>query len=185
VGEGGSCASGQAGQEQPRQVLARSHMNITGVLVRRCRFAYLTLGAATQLFKSRRGAGRPGAGKSRRVVIFFGAGVIRSLARILHRPEKWALIGVSRIVTRSVSEEGPRFLANASGYDGPLLAFCATLRSTPKSGLASCLSFLTTSRGSSCRETRWRRRSPEARCGPGRSCPSCSGRRPKGRTCSS
>jgi hypothetical protein len=36
-----------------------------------------------------------------------------------------------RIVTRSVSEEERRFLAEASGYDDPLLAFCATFQSRP------------------------------------------------------
>ena len=40
-----------------------------------------------------------------------------------------ALIGMLRIVTRSVSEEERHFLADASGYGDPLLAICATFRS--------------------------------------------------------
>jgi len=44
---------------------------------------------------------------------------------------EWALIGMLRIVTRRVSEEERRFLADASGYDDPLLAFCTTFRSRP------------------------------------------------------
>jgi hypothetical protein len=42
-------------------------------------------------------------------------------------PEMEALIIRLRIVTRRVSEEERRFLADASGYDDPLLEFCATL----------------------------------------------------------
>ena len=38
-----------------------------------------------------------------------------------------ALIVRWRIVTRRISEEERRFLADASGYNDPLLAFCATL----------------------------------------------------------
>jgi hypothetical protein len=37
--------------------------------------------------------------------------------------------------TRSVSEEERRFLADASGYGDPLLAFCATFRSRPQDGV--------------------------------------------------
>ena len=44
----------------------------------------------------------------------------------------WALIRMLRTVTRSVSEEERHFLADASGYYDPLLAFCATFRSTPR-----------------------------------------------------
>ncbi|MCY2986402.1 MAG: glycosyltransferase family 39 protein [Planctomycetota bacterium] len=44
-----------------------------------------------------------------------------------------ALIRRLRTVTRSVSEEERRFLADASGYEEPLLACCAPIRSSPLS----------------------------------------------------
>jgi len=52
------------------------------------------------------------------------------------------LIGTLRTGTRRVSEEERRFLADASGYDDPLLVFCSvTIKPPPHKGVKFILRF--------------------------------------------